>query len=85
MQIAEPQNNVMEADRTNYQEKTMSTRDTNVIFKHLKSLNKSLSHRKVIVKDGKSASSINEKVNLLNEFFQYILYQRKLQHKRYST
>ena len=71
MQVAKLRNNVIEAaeiDRTTYREKTMSTRDTNVIFKHLKSLNKSLRVPKVMVKDGRSASSINEKVNLLNDF-----------------
>ena len=55
----------------------MSTRDTNVIIEHLKSLNKSLRLPNVKAKDDKSASSINEKVNLLNDFFQSV-YSLKL-------
>ena len=36
-----------ELDRCNYQEKVMSTRDISVIFKHLKSLNKSPNFQKI--------------------------------------
>ena len=58
-----------EIDRCNYQEKIMSTRDTSVIFKHLKSLNKSPNLPKVLINGGRSASNIEDKVNLLNDFF----------------
>ena len=41
-----------EIDRCNCQEKIMSTRDTSLIFKHLKSFNKSPSLPKVLLKGG---------------------------------
>ena len=66
------QNAVTEAaeiDRCIYQEKIMSTRDTSVIFKHLKSLNKSPNLPKVLINGGRSASNIEDKVNLLSDFF----------------
>ena len=58
-----------EIDWCNYQEKIMSTRDTSVILKHLKSLNKSPNLPKVLINGGRSASNIEDKVNLLNDFF----------------
>ena len=75
MRLAKLQNNVIEVtkiDKTNYTEKAISSRDTRVMFKHLKSLNKSLRLPKVMIKDGKSASSINDKVNFLNDFLQSV-------------
>ena len=57
-----------EIDRCNYHEKILSTRDTNVIFKHLKSLH-SPKLPKVLINGGRSASNIEDKVNLLNDFF----------------
>ena len=66
------QNIVTEAakiDRCNYQEKIMSTRDTSVIFKHLKSLNESSNLPKILINGGRSASNIEDKINLLNDFF----------------
>ena len=59
-----------ETDRVNCQEKVMSTRNTNVIFKHLKSLKKSPSLPKTRTKRMEHASTINEKVNMLNSFSQ---------------
>ena len=59
-----------EIDRCNYQEKIMSIRDTSVIFKHLKSFNKSPNLPKVLIDGGRSASNIEDKVNLLNNFLQ---------------
>ena len=50
----------------------MSTRDTNVIFRHLKSLKKFESLTKVAVKDQQSASTSIKPVNLLNVFFQSV-------------
>ena len=47
----------------------MSTRDTSVIFKHLKRLNKSPNLPKALINVGRSASNIGDKVNLLNNFF----------------
>ena len=58
-----------EIDRCNYQEKIMSTRDTSVIFERLKSLNKSPNLPKVLINGSRSASNIEDKVNLLNDFF----------------
>ena len=58
-----------EIDRCNNQEKVMITRDTSVIFKHLKGLNKSPNLPKVLINGGRSASNIEDKVNLLNDFF----------------
>ena len=69
------QNNVTEAaeiDSTNYQWKLMSTRDGNVVLKSLGSLNKSMSFLRVTVKDRKPASSIKQKVKLLNDIFQSV-------------
>ena len=50
----------------------MSTRDQKILFKHLKSLNESLSFPKVIIKDGKSDSHNNRKFSLLIKFFHSI-------------
>ena len=44
-------------------------RDTSVIFKHLKSLSKSPNLPKVLINGGRSASNIEDKLNLLNDFF----------------
>ena len=59
---------VAEIDWCNYQEKIMSTRDTSVIFKHLKNFNNSPNLPKVLIDGGRSASNIEDKVNLLNNF-----------------
>ena len=56
-------------DLCNYQEKKMSTRGTNVTIKHLKCLNKSPNLPKILINGGRSASNIEDKVNLLNDFF----------------
>ena len=61
-----------EIDRCNFQEKIMSTRDTSVKFKHLKLLNRSSNLPKILIKGGRSASNIEDKVNLLNDFFQSV-------------
>ena len=58
-----------EIDCCNYQEKIMSTRHTSVIFKHLKSFNKSSNLPKVLINSGRSASIIEDKVNILNDVF----------------
>ena len=61
-------------DRCNYQEKIMSTRETSVIFKHLKSLNKSPKLPKVLINDGRSASNIEDKINFLKRFHSFCLH-----------
>ena len=61
-----------EIDRCNYQEKIMSTRDTSVIFKHLKCLKKSANLPKVLINGGRSATNIEDKVNLQNNFIHFV-------------
>ena len=70
--IKKNQNVVTEAveiDRCKKQEKIMSTRDTSVIFKHLNSLKKSPNLPKILINGGRTASNIDDKVNLLKDFF----------------
>ena len=59
----------VEEDRVNYQENLMSTRNTHLIFKHFKSLKKSETLPKTLIKDEIAVSKAKEKVNLLNEYF----------------
>ena len=61
-----------ESDSVMYQEKVMSTRDKNLFFKHLKSLIKSTSLPKVMKRNGVASSSLYEKVDFLNDFFQSV-------------
>ena len=58
-----------EADRKDYQEYLMSTRNTDVIFKHLKSVNKSPILPKQIVSGDKVSTLVHEQVDIMNEFF----------------
>ena len=58
-----------EVDRKNYQEELFRTRNTNVIFKHLKNLNKHTSLPKLLIKDEVESTNPNEQVNMLNDFF----------------
>ena len=58
-----------EIDRCSYQENIICTRDPSVIFRHLRSLNKSPNIPKVLIYGAKSVSNIEDKVNLLNNFF----------------
>ena len=62
-----------EADRKDYQENLMSTRNTDVIFKHLKSLNKSPSLLKQNVSGDKVSTIVHEQVDIMNEFFESVL------------
>ena len=57
----------VEEDKLNYQEKVMSTRNTHLIFKHFKSLKKSETFPKTMIKDHIAVSKAKEKVNFLNE------------------
>ena len=61
-----------EADRKGYQENLMSTRNTDVKFKHLKSLNKSPNLPKQIVSGHKVSTIVHEQVDIINEFFHSI-------------
>ena len=58
-----------ELDRKNYQEELFRTRNTNVIFRHLKNLNKHTSLPKLLIEDEVESTNPNEQVNMLNDFF----------------
>ena len=72
-----------EQDRKEYQEKLLSTRNTDAIFKHLKCLNKSPSLPKIMISCNISSTSLNEQVDMLNEFFQSVFNPKQIQHNRY--
>ena len=59
----------VEEYRVNYQENLMSTRNTHLIFKHFKSLKKSETLPKTMIKDEIAVSKAKEKVNFLNDYF----------------
>ena len=59
----------VEEDRVNYQENLMSTRNTHLIFKHFKSLKKSETLPKTMIKDEIAVSKAKGKKNFLNEYF----------------
>ena len=59
----------VEEDRLNYQENVMFTRNTHLVFKHFKSLKKSETLPKTMIKDDIAVSKAKEKVNFLNEYF----------------
>ena len=58
-----------ELDRIEYQEKIMRARNTGTIFKHLKSLKKSPSLPKLLIKENQQSTKMQEQVNMMNEFF----------------
>ena len=58
-----------EEDRVVYQESLLGSRNTDRLFKHLKSLNKSACLPKVLMNDTKQSSLRCELVNMLNHFF----------------
>ena len=58
-----------EADKKDYQENLMFTRNTDVIFKHLKSLKKSPSLPKQIVSGNKVSTIVHEQFDTMNKFF----------------
>ena len=58
--------------RKEYQEKLLSTRNTDAIFKHLKCLNKSPSLPKIMISCNISSTNLNEQVDMLNEIFQSV-------------
>ena len=58
-----------EEDRVVYQENLLGLRNTDRIFKHLRSLNKSACLPKVLMNDTKQSSLRCEQVNMLNHFF----------------
>ena len=66
----------VEEDRLNYQEIVMSNRSTNLIFKHNKSLKKSVTLPKTMIKDDIAVSKAKEKMNFLNEFFRSVFWPK---------
>ena len=66
-----------EQDRKDYQEKLLSTRNTDTIFKHLKCLNKSPSSPKIMIGCNISSTNLNEQVGMLNEVFQSVFTPRQ--------
>ena len=53
-----------------YKEDLMHNRDTQMVFKHLKNLNKLCSLPKLLVFKYKTSINVHDKVKMLNEFFQ---------------
>ena len=60
---------IFEIDRLNYQEKLLSSRNTEKIFKHLNNLNKANCIPQVMYKTDEVSRSENEIVRVFNEFF----------------
>ena len=60
------------ADRKDYQENVMSTRNTDVILKYLKSLDKYLSLPKQIVSGDNVSIIVHKQVDIMNELFQSV-------------
>ena len=58
-----------EGEGKDYQENLLSTRNTDVIFKHLKSLNKSPTLPMQVVSGDKVSTIVHEQVDIINEFF----------------
>ena len=65
-----------ENDRVAYQE-LLATRDTNLLFKHVKSLSKSATIQKVMSYAGRCSSNDIEKANMLNQYFHSVFSPRK--------
>ena len=61
-----------EQDLKKYQEKLLSTRNTDAISKQLKCLNKSPSLMKIMISCNISSTNLKEQVDMLNEFFQSV-------------
>ena len=51
----------------------MVTRETDIIFKHLKNLNKAARLQKLLIKRNKQSTLLHEQVDILNEFFRLVL------------
>ena len=63
-------------DRYQYQQKFVTTRDTTVIFKHLKSLRKTVTLPKILSLEEETADSTQQKVDLLNRYFESVVSQK---------
>ena len=58
-----------EDDRCQYQQKFVTTRDLIVIFKHLKSLRKTVTLPKILSLEEETADSTQQKLDLVNRYF----------------
>ena len=67
---------LLEKDRCQYQQKLVTTRDTTVIFKHLKSLRKRVTLPKILPLEEETADSTQQKVDLLNRYFQSVFSEK---------
>ena len=67
-----------ETDRKNYQEELMGSRNTDGIFKHLKSLKKSISLPNEMTDAKSTVTAPVDKINLLNNFFQSVFSSKKV-------
>ena len=65
-----------EEDRCNYQQKLVTTRNTTVIFKHLKSLRKTLILPKTLSLKEETAGSTQQKVDLLKRYFRSVFSEK---------
>ena len=66
-----------ENDRVAYQEELLATRDTKLLFKHVKRLSKSATIPKVMSYAGRCISHDIEKANMLNQYFHSVFSPRK--------
>ena len=62
--------------RCQYQQKLVTTRDTTVIFKHLKSLRKTVTQPRILSLEEETADSTQQKVGLLNRYFQSVFSEK---------
>ena len=65
-----------EEDRCQYQHKLVNTRETTVIFKHLKSLRKTVTLPKILSVEEETADSTQQKVDLLNRYIQSVFSEK---------
>ena len=65
-----------EEDRCQYQQKLVTTRDTTVIFKHLKSFRKRVTQPKILSLEEETADSAKKKVELLNRHFRSVFSEK---------
>ena len=66
-----------ERDRVAYQEELLATRDTNLLFKHVKRFSKSATIPKVMSYAGRCSSNDIEKANMLNQYIHSVFSPRK--------
>ena len=65
-----------EEDKCQYQQKLVTFRDTTVIFKHLKTLRKTVTLPKILSLEEETADSLQQKIDLLNRYFQSLFSEK---------